>query len=524
MAFLAGSAGTRIVSTDPSADAALGREAPCTVRFAGLPLHAALSVDGHPLDSRIDLTRWTVTSSLCGLSEGHHQLKVEVDSALVKDARVVDFIVDTTPPTIGQIRPRSGSATRESVTNIVGETEPLARVSVEDASGKALDLVQADADGAFTARVQLADGANKLTLAAKDRAGNSFRTAWSIFVDRQPPTVRLAIADPPLKPQETEPRAAAQGDNLIVGSPLKGEPCRDGETLKVDALNVTVAASDDDRVAGCRYSIDDASPRKLKLVRHGREWLGQVSLRDLPEGDRTLNVTVTDRVGHRTEQSWRFNVDSTEEFGRKTMTLGARGKDVEALQNRLIEAGAWSGPVTSVFDQETEEAVRQLKSQQGIEPDDGVAGPSVLSALGPRIFVNLARLELVLDRPGKDPMRYRIACGMDGHGTPTGKFTIVDKEANPPWMPPPSPWAKGAKVIPPGPGNPLGTRWLGLDHGGVGIHGTNAPWSIGSRSSHGCIRMKIPDIESLFALVDPGTPVLILASAKSDPAAEKLWP
>jgi len=139
-----------------------------------------------PLDSRIDLTRWTVTSSLCGLSEGHHQLKSGGRfPALVKDARVVDFIVDTTPPTIGQIRPRSGSATRESVTNIVGETEPLARVSVEDASGKALDLVQADADGAFTARVQLADGANKLTSGAKDRAGNSFRTGpWSIFVDR----------------------------------------------------------------------------------------------------------------------------------------------------------------------------------------------------------------------------------------------------------------------------------------------------------------------------------------------------
>ena len=56
----------------------------------------------------------------------------------------------------------------------------------------------------------------------------------------------------------------------------------------------------------------------------------------------------------------------------------------------------------------------------------------------------------------------------------------MDKQRNPWWYPPTtSAWAKGLKPVPPGPSNPLGTRWMGLDAAGVGIHGTTAPTSIG---------------------------------------------
>ena len=70
-------------------------------------------------------------------------------------------------------------------------------------------------------------------------------------------------------------------------------------------------------------------------------------------------------------------------------------------------------------------------------------------------------------------------------------------------------WAKGEKPVPPGPGNPLGTRWMGLDAAGVGIHGTPDAASIGYSASHGCIRMRIPDAEWLFTQVSVGTPVYI---------------
>jgi lipoprotein-anchoring transpeptidase ErfK/SrfK len=106
---------------------------------------------------------------------------------------------------------------------------------------------------------------------------------------------------------------------------------------------------------------------------------------------------------------------------------------------------------------------------------------------------------------------FRVATGQAIYPTPSGLWRIMDKQRNPWWYPPTtSAWAKGLKPVPPGPSNPLGTRWMGLDAAGVGIHGTTAPTSIGYSVSHGCIRMQVPDAEWLFEHVHVGTPVVIL--------------
>ena len=86
---------------------------------------------------------------------------------------------------------------------------------------------------------------------------------------------------------------------------------------------------------------------------------------------------------------------------------------------------------------------------------------------------------------------FRIATGMAAYPTPTGNFRIVTRQRNPWWYPPAADWARGAQPVPPGPGNPLGTRWMGLSVGAVGIHGTPDAASIGYSASHGCIRMRI---------------------------------
>jgi len=113
-----------------------------------------------------------------------------------------------------------------------------------------------------------------------------------------------------------------------------------------------------------------------------------------------------------------------------------------------------------------------------------------------------------------DGMRYwrmfPVATGQVAYPTPLGRFTIVVKWKNPWWYPPASPWAKGDKPIPPGPDNPLGTRWMGLSSPGVGIHGTPSDGSIGYSVSHGCIRMHIPDAEWLFNHVLVGTTVFVV--------------
>ena len=107
---------------------------------------------------------------------------------------------------------------------------------------------------------------------------------------------------------------------------------------------------------------------------------------------------------------------------------------------------------------------------------------------------------------------FRVATGQSIYPTPLGRFRIQVKWRNPWWYPPNSRWARGQKPIPPGPNNPLGTRWMGLSAPGVGIHGTPNPGSIGYSVSHGCIRMYIADAEWLFNTVDIGTMVFIVAA------------
>ncbi len=105
---------------------------------------------------------------------------------------------------------------------------------------------------------------------------------------------------------------------------------------------------------------------------------------------------------------------------------------------------------------------------------------------------------------------FRVATGTARYPTPLGTFSIVDMQRDPWWRPPDSDWAKGLKPVPPGPGNPLGTRWMGITAPGVGIHGTPDAASIGYSASHGCIRMQIPEAEWLFGHVAIGTPVVIV--------------
>ena len=106
---------------------------------------------------------------------------------------------------------------------------------------------------------------------------------------------------------------------------------------------------------------------------------------------------------------------------------------------------------------------------------------------------------------------FGIATGQSSFPTPLGNYEIVNMQRNPWWYPPPSDWAADSDPVPPGPGNPLGTRWMGLSAPYVGIHGTPDAASIGYSASHGCIRMRIPDAEWLFRRVEIGMPVFIVA-------------
>ena len=141
---------------------------------------------------------------------------------------------------------------------------------------------------------------------------------------------------------------------------------------------------------------------------------------------------------------------------------------------------------------------------------DTLAPEATRASIGDVIVIRRGSNKLNLYDGMKLRRTFGVATGQSRYPTPLGAFHIVVKWRNPWWYPPQSDWAADAKPIPPGPGNPLGTRWMGISSPAVGIHGTPDPASIGYSVSHGCIRMLIPEVEWLFNQVDVGTPVYIV--------------
>ena len=128
------------------------------------------------------------------------------------------------------------------------------------------------------------------------------------------------------------------------------------------------------------------------------------------------------------------------------------------------------------------------------------------------VIVNRGAFKLTLYKDLKLVKTYGIAVGQVGLETPAGLYHVQNKAVNPAWTMPNSDWvAPGdrGKVIPGGtPENPLKARWLGI-YAGAGIHGTDAEGSIGTAASHGCIRMRIPDVVALYDEVPVNAPVYI---------------
>ena len=111
---------------------------------------------------------------------------------------------------------------------------------------------------------------------------------------------------------------------------------------------------------------------------------------------------------------------------------------------------------------------------------------------------------------------YAVALGAPASPSPCGEFQITERLENPTYYSP-------SVVIEPGAGNPLGTRWMGLNIKGFGIHGTNSPDSIGHSASHGCIRLRNRDVEELFARLKVGDRVSVIAE-RSDEVAQIFGP
>jgi lipoprotein-anchoring transpeptidase ErfK/SrfK len=258
--------------------------------------------------------------------------------------------------------------------------------------------------------------------------------------------------------------------------------------------------------------------RPLRFVFDGRRWKVPRAVfgvqADVDEG---VTRALAASPGTRLRLDVRADSARVREYARElTRRFSYPAEDAHAYLVGLTPAIAPAKPGREVREGVLEERIsRALRS--GVRatirlPVRSVAATVTEASFGPIIVIRRGSNQLYLYDGTRLWRTFKVATGRAQYPTPLGSWSIVEKQRDPWWRPPNSDWAKGLKPIPPGPGNPLGTRWMGTSAPGVGIHGTPDAASVGYSASHGCIRMYVPDAEWLFEHVSIGTPVFIVAA------------
>lgn len=195
-------------------------------------------------------------------------------------------------------------------------------------------------------------------------------------------------------------------------------------------------------------------------------------------------------------------------------------KDIERVQKRLEDLNMrilFSGletPQTTLYEVVAGDSLRKVAKQFNttidfLKKSNGLASDTI--RIGQRlriwkgafsVFIDKSQNSLILKSDNEVLKVYRVATGKNNI-TPVGNFKIVDKLENPTWF------KSGAIVPPNSPENALGTRWLGFDISGYGIHGTIDPQSIGQQTTAGCVRMLNEDVEALYTILPVGAQVTI---------------
>jgi lipoprotein-anchoring transpeptidase ErfK/SrfK len=467
-------------------------------------------------DLRVTLDGRDVTSRVRGaggelsvipaakLADGAHEVDVSFSSANVF-ARTVSrnwsFDVDTAAPRLAVAAPKHHALRARKAVKFRGRTEAGSTVTVAYKGGET--TAQAGADGAWSAVARLPEGDVATTVTAADRAGNATAKARSVTVDTTAP--RMVVSAPAKGEQLTE-----TDEPLVYGAITVDDPRLLIFTASVNGRKVATARGRDatsaDDAANVYAEAAGTDPATLEL--DGRRFA--LAIGTLAQGRNTIRVTVRDRAGNVARSTRVVNVDSTEDFGAAEIGPKARGEDVTTLQQRLREAGVYpkKGKLSGVVDAKTEKAIARYQKRYKL-PKSDVVGERMLQRIVGRVVVNLSQFRVRLIRDGEVVASYPIAKGQPAYPTPTGEYEINDKQVDPTWTPPDSPWAAELSSIPPGPGNPLGTRWIGTTAPAIGFHGTYASYSVGTAASHGCMRMHIPDVEAFYEMVTIGMKVSI---------------
>ncbi len=259
--------------------------------------------------------------------------------------------------------------------------------------------------------------------------------------------------------------------------------------------------------------------RPLHFVFYGKRWsIRPGKLGASVDVEKTLSRALKANPGERVPLSVRIERARVAQYSHGLdhwLTVPAQDATATLTGNLtpVVRAGKPGLALRPIATSKRIEVALQLATRSLLRPAATTIAPKVTpNHFGPVVVIYRGSNRMHVYN-GTRPWRvFPVATGQSIYPTPLGSWHVADMQRNPWWRPPNSSWAQGLKPIPPGPGNPLGTRWMGLDAAGVGMHGTPDAASIGYSASHGCIRMYVPDAEWLFNQVHIGTPVFIVSA------------
>jgi lipoprotein-anchoring transpeptidase ErfK/SrfK len=275
-----------------------------------------------------------------------------------------------------------------------------------------------------------------------------------------------------------------------------------GAALTVEAAGRSWIATPQE--LGVRADVAGAVDEALDISRS----LGMVS--------RVYHRLADDPVGRSLTVGWRYSPSRVDTFVKGIADDVARAPrnasvSLDGTQVRFTHAKSGRALKTDRAEDRILTALQQTSTaplQLTVKP---VAPRIADDDVGTTIVIDKTANELTLYKGFRLDRTYAVATAMAPFETPSGTWSIVDKAENPTWTnPAPTTWGAGMPLtIPPGPGNPLGTRALYLNAPGIRIHGTYDSASIGTHASHGCVRMNISDVEEMYPMVPIGAKVLI---------------
>lgn len=186
----------------------------------------------------------------------------------------------------------------------------------------------------------------------------------------------------------------------------------------------------------------------------------------------------------------------------------SRVKISKEAPGRKTDRAAATAAIMGAFE---DEAALRAGIEELEVPVAEVPAKVTAASFGKTIVVDLSERRIRLFDGAKIEKTYPCAIGTPSYPTPKGEYEITLKRYRPTWVNPGSDWGKDMPAsIPPGPGNPLGTRAINISAPAIRFHGTENIGSVGTAASHGCMRMYRRDIEDMFERVEVGMKVYIV--------------